>query len=127
MNEIYLSGKIVSVYEPEIPASQPKHLVYQLQVPHKTAQQQVKSENYALNIWRNGAVWAASNIRPGMEVLVRGHLSQRQTPMGPMTEVTALQIIPVEVQRIHEKEQTVSESHEEHVSHEKAATAESGK
>ncbi len=110
MNEIYLSGKIVSVYEPEVPASQPKRLVYQLRVFHKTAQQQVKSENYAVNIWRSGAVWAASNIRPGMEVLVRGHLSQRQTNMGPMTEVTALQIIPVEVQHTKAEQKPASDA-----------------
>lgn len=112
MNEIYLSGKIVSVYEPEVPASQPKRLVYQLRVAHKTVQQQVKFEDYAVNIWRNGAVWAASNIRPGMEVLVRGHLSQRRTGVGPVTEVTALQIIPVEVQRIKTEPRSASDAAE---------------
>ena len=39
MNEVYLRGKLVSMYEPIAPASQPKHLVYQLRVSHKTAQQ----------------------------------------------------------------------------------------
>lgn len=95
MNEVYLRGKLVSVYEPIAPASQPKHLVYQLRVSHKTAQQQVKFENYTVNAWRNMAVWAGANLQVGMDVFVRGHLSQRQSSTGPMTEVTALTIMPV--------------------------------
>ncbi len=95
MNEVYLRGKLVSAYEPIAPASQPKHLVYQLRVSHKTAQQQVKFENYTVNAWRNLAVWASSNLQVGMDVFVRGHLSQRQSSTGPMTEVTALTITPV--------------------------------
>lgn len=95
MNEVYLRGKLVSVYEAEVPASQPKRLVYQLRVSHKTAQQQVKFENYTVNAWRNLAVWAADNLQVGMDVFVRGHLSQRQTGAGPVTEVTALTITPV--------------------------------
>ena len=95
MNEVYLRGKLVSVYEPIAPASQPKHLVYQLRVSHKTAQQQVKFENYTVNAWRNLAVWASSNLQVGMDIFVRGHLSQRQSSTGPITEVTALTITPV--------------------------------
>lgn len=99
MNEVYLRGKLVSVYEPITPASQPKHLVYQLRVSHKNAQQQVKSENYTVNAWRNLAVWAASNLQVGMEVFVRGHLSQRLNGTGMQTEVTALRITPLLVSR----------------------------
>ena len=95
MNEVYLRGKLVAVYEPIAPASQPKHLVYQLRVSHKTAQLQVKCENYTVNAWRNLAVWASTNLQVGMDVFVRGHLSQRQSSTGPMTEVTALTISPV--------------------------------
>lgn len=95
MNEVYLRGKLVSVYEPIAPASQPKHLVYQLRVSHKTAQQQVKFENYTVNAWRNLAIWASTNLQVGMDVLVRGHLSQRQSSSVSVTEVTALIIIPV--------------------------------
>lgn len=95
MNEVYLRGKLVSVYEPITPASQPKHLVYHLRVSHKTPQQQVKFENYTVNTWRNLAVWASSNLQVGMDVFIRGHLSQRKTSMGTVTEVTALTITPV--------------------------------
>lgn len=95
MNEVYLRGKLVSVYEPIAPASQPKHLVYQLRISHKTAQQQVKFENYTVNAWRNLAVWASSHLQVGMDVFVRGHLSQRQSSAGAVTEVTALTITPL--------------------------------
>ena len=95
MNEVYLRGKLVAVYEPIAPASQPKHLGYQRRVSHKTAQLQVKFENYTVNAWRNLAVWASTNLQVGMDVFVRGHLSQRQSSTGPMTEVTALTITPV--------------------------------
>ena len=103
MNEVYLRGKLVSVYEPEAPASQSKHLVYQLRVSHKTAQQQVKFENYTVNAWRNLATWAAANLQMGMDVLVRGHLSQRQASNGPVTEVTALTMIPVAGRQVLQK------------------------
>ena len=109
MNEVYLRGKLVSVCEPIAPASQPKHLVYQLRVSHKTAQQQVKFENYTVNTWRNLAVWASSNLQVGMDVFVRGHLSQRQTSMGVMTEVSALTITPV-VGRPHGAKATDAET-----------------
>lgn len=103
MNEVYLRGKLVSVYEPEVPASQAKHLVYQLRVSHKTAQQQLKFENYTVNAWRNLAVWAVANLQVGMDVFVRGHLSQRQTSGGPVTEVTALTITPVASRTVLQK------------------------
>ena len=106
MNEVYLRGKLVSVYEPIAPASQPKHLVYQLRVSHKTAQQQVKFENYTINAWRNLAVWASSNLQVGMDVFVRGHLSQRQSSSASVTEVTALIIIPVANRTLSEKSYT---------------------
>ena len=109
MNEVYLRGKLVSVYEPIAPASQPKHLVYQLRVSHKTAQQQVKFENYTVNAWRNLAVWASSNLQVGMDVFVRGHLSQRHSSIGPMTEVTALTITPV-ASRVQAEKAVNSES-----------------
>lgn len=109
MNEVYIRGKLVSVYEPEAPASQPKHLVYQLRVAHKTVQQQVKFENYTVNAWRNLAVWASANLQVGMDVFVRGHLSQRQSANGTLTEVTALTITPV-AGRIATKPVTATEN-----------------
>lgn len=95
MNEVYLTGKLVAAYVPEAPASQPKHLVYQLRVAHANAQKQIRYENFTVNAWRNLATWAEANLRIGMEVFVRGHLSQRQTTIGNLTEVTALRITPV--------------------------------
>lgn len=95
MNEVYLRGKLVFVDEPEAADGQPRHLVLQLRISHKTIHQQVKFENYTVNAWRNLAFWAAANLTIGMELFVRGHLSQRQTGSGPMTEVTALSILPV--------------------------------
>lgn len=116
MNEVYLRGKLVSVYEPEVPSSQPKHLVYQLRVSHKTAQQQVKFENYTVNAWRNLATWAAANLQMGMDVLVRGHLSQRQASNGPVTEVTALTMIPVAGRQVLQKPVGKMEANaEEHI------------
>ncbi len=95
MNEVYLRGKLVSVYESAGSTNQPKHLVYQLRVSHKTAQQLVKFENYTVNAWRNLAVWATANLRVGMDVVVRGYLSQRHLANGDVTEVTATTVTPV--------------------------------
>ena len=55
----------------------------------------MKFENYTVNAWRNLATWAEANLRVGMEVIVRGHLSQRLTSAGMLTEVTALRIAPL--------------------------------
>lgn len=95
MNEVYLRGKLVALHEPEAADSQPRHLVMQLRISHKTIQQQVKFENYTVNAWRNLAFWAAANLEAGMDVFVRGHLTQRQTSSGALTEVTALSILPL--------------------------------
>lgn len=95
MNEVYLRGKLVSAYEPAAPASQLKHLVFQLCVAHRNARQQVRFENYTVNAWRNLAVWASCNLQIGMDVFVRGHLCQRLSGNGLVTEVTALTITPV--------------------------------
>lgn len=103
MNEVYLHGKLVSVYEPEAPASQPKQVVYQLRVSHRTAKQQIKFENYTVNTWRNLAIWASANLQIGMDVFVRGHLSQRQTGGVAVTEVTALIIMPIGPRRMAAK------------------------
>lgn len=105
MNEVYLCGKVVSVDEPVAVASQPKHLVYQLRVAHKNAQQQVKFENYTVNVWRNLAMWASTNLQLGADVVVRGYLSQRQTGVGNITEVTALRITPVMPRKAVDKKQ----------------------
>lgn len=95
MNEVYFRGKLVALHEPEANDSQPRHLVMQLRISHKTIQQQVKFENYTVNAWRNLAFWAAANLEIGMDLFVHGHLSQRQTSSGPVTEVTALSILPL--------------------------------
>ena len=95
MNEVYLRGKLVALHEPEAADSQPRHLVMQLRISHKTIQQQVKFENYTVNAWRNLAFWAAANLAAGMDVFVHGHLTQRQTSSGALTEVTALSILPL--------------------------------
>ncbi len=95
LNSPTFNHVLLIFYEPESPASQPKHLVYQLRVSHKNSQQQVKFENYTVNAWRNLAVWANANLKVGMDVFVRGHLSQRQAGGCAVTEVTALTITPV--------------------------------
>ncbi|MBQ3157222.1 MAG: single-stranded DNA-binding protein [Clostridia bacterium] len=95
MNEVYLRGKLVALHEPEAADNQQRHLVMQLRISHRTIHQQVKFENYTVNAWRNLAFWAAANLKAGMDVFVRGHLTQRQTSSGALTEVTALSILPL--------------------------------
>jgi len=105
MNEVYLRGRLVSVYEMKASLDQPRHLVYQLQVVHKNARQMVKYEKYTINAWGNLAQWASANLQVGMHVIVHGHLSQRKIESGQLTEVTAQSIT-----QLAERSMTASEA-----------------
>ncbi len=100
MNEVYLEGQITRVEEKLHPTPE-KHTLLTLEVTHRTQAGITRREQYPVNTWRNLAVWALRNLRPGNQVLVSGYLTQRIQEQA-YTEVTAnrillLQALPTQV------------------------------
>ena len=89
MNKVFLSGVIDStpILATTAEMSTP-HLTINLAVTHKN-KLGIKSELYRVNAWNNAAVWAASNLQRGQQVMVEGYLTQRATPEGNQVDVTA--------------------------------------
>ncbi len=96
MNEIYLEGRITRVEEKLHPTPE-KHTLLTLEVTHRTQAGIIRRELYPVNTWRNLAVWALRNLRPGNQVLVSGYLTQRIQEQQAYTEVTANRILPLQV------------------------------
>ncbi len=96
MNEIYLEGRITRVEEKLHPTPE-KHTMLTLEVTHRTQAGIIRRELYPVNTWRNLAVWALRNLRPGNQVLVSGYLTQRIQEQQAYTEVTANGILPLQV------------------------------
>ncbi len=96
MNEVYLEGQITRVEEKLHPTPE-KHTLLMLEVTHRTQAGITRREQYPVNTWRNLAVWALRNLRPGNQVLVSGYLTQRVQEQQAYTEVTATRILPLQV------------------------------
>lgn len=96
MNEVYLEGQITRVEEKLHPTPE-KHTLLTLEVTHRTQAGIIRREQYPVNTWRNLAVWALRNLRPGNQVLVSGYLTQRVQEQQAYTEVTANRILPLQV------------------------------
>ncbi len=92
MNEVYLEGQITRVEEKLHPTPE-KHTLLTLEVTHRTQAGITRREQYPVNTWRNLAVWALRNLRPGNQVLVSGYLTQRIQEQQAYTEVTANRIL----------------------------------
>ncbi len=96
MNEVYLEGRITHVEE-KLHSTPEKHTLLTLEVTHRTQAGIIRWELYPVNTWRNLAVWALRNLRPGNQVLVSGYLTQRVQEQQAHTEVTATRILPLQV------------------------------
>jgi len=95
MNEVYLEGRITHVEE-KLHSTSEKHTLLTMEVTHRTQAGIIRREQYPVNTWRNLAVWALRNLRPGNQVLVSGYLTQRIQEQQAYTEVTAIRILPLQ-------------------------------
>ena len=90
MNELFLSGTILTLVK--MPTTgDTSHVVCQLRHSHRSHQQQVIHETYAIHAWNRLADWGAQTLKPGARVYVKGYLTQKLRGDVTMTEVTAAQ------------------------------------
>ena len=92
MNEVFLNGMVASVVSPNHFSADAKHLILQLQVPHRNRNQQLKHDLFTINVWSSLAEWAATALKPGTRITVMGYLTQQLHQGKVETEVTAKRI-----------------------------------
>lgn len=92
MNEVYVSGKIVKLQRCPV-SLETDHFKFVLQVTHRLPTNQVIIDNFVVYTWNNVAKWAAQNLHPGDEVLVKGSLTHVQSDDVRSTVISALRVI----------------------------------
>ncbi len=90
MNELCLSGTILTIVKTPT-TGDTSHVVCQLRHSHRNRQQQVIHETYTVHAWDRLADWAAQTLKPGVQMYVKGYLTQKLRGDVTMTEVTAAQ------------------------------------
>ena len=90
MNELFLSGTILTLVKTPT-TGDISHIVCQLRHSHRNRQQQVIHETYTVHAWNRLADWAAQTLKPGVQMYVKGYLTQKLRGDVVMTEVTAAQ------------------------------------
>ena len=92
MNEVYVSGRIVKLQRRSVPFDA-DCFRFILQVTHRLPSKQITIDNFIVYTWNNAAKWAAENLQPGDEVLVKGALTHMQSDNLRSTAISALRII----------------------------------
>ena len=90
MNELFLSGTILNLVKTPT-TGDTSHVVCQLRHSHCNRQQQVIHETYTVHAWNRLADWAVQTLKPGVQMYVKGYLTQKLRGDVVMTEVTAAQ------------------------------------
>ena len=90
MNELFLSGTILTLVKTPT-TGDTSHVVCQLRHLHRNRQQQVIHETYTVHAWNRLADWAVQTLKPGVQMHVKGYLTQKLRGDVTMTEVTAAQ------------------------------------
>lgn len=96
LNEVYLSGTVMEIERMTHVNTNALHLVIHLRVSHRTSQQKIRHEVYAVDVWDNVASWAEGNLQAGGRVVIKGYLSQHSIGDRTVTGVTAVCIMPME-------------------------------
>ena len=93
MNQVYISGFIVGNPVLKMEKENIPHLLFSVDIQHKTRSGKLHHEQYQVNAWHNVALKGAESLKNGQAVMVRGYLTQRMLRSGDMTfmltEVTA--------------------------------------
>ena len=89
MNEVCISGIVVSTPARLDSDGQDPRIRFQLLVSHKNNQGRMRHELYTVNAWKCLAGWARLNIAPEKRVTVVGYLTQHHVAGCPLVEITA--------------------------------------
>lgn len=92
MNEVYVSGKIVKLQRCPV-SLETDRFKFVVQVTHRLPTNQITIDNFVVYTWNNAAKWAAHNLHPGDEVLVKGSLTHMQSNDSRPTVISALRVI----------------------------------
>ena len=97
MNQVYISGIIAGNPVLRMEKGTTPHLLFYVDIQHKTRAGQVRHEQYRCNAWRNIALRGAQSLQEGQMVMLRGYLTQRAVQVGEVaysqTEVTAEEFV----------------------------------
>lgn len=97
MNQVYISGIIAGNPVLRMEKGTTPHLLFYVDIQHKTRAGQIRHEQYRCNAWRNIALRGAQSLRDGQMVMLRGYLTQRAVRAGEVeysqTEVTAEEFV----------------------------------
>lgn len=92
MNEVYVSGKIVKMQRCPVPLDVDR-FYFLLQVTHRLPSNQIIVDHFVVYTWNNAAKWAAQNLQPGDEVMVKGTLTHMRSEDMRSTVISALRVI----------------------------------
>lgn len=95
MNQVILTGKVITTPSAGSTRDGTQNLRMMLEVEHKTASGEIKSEQYQIRAWRNTALWMASNLQNGDEIMIQGYMNYQPSnrTFGQLIEVTATTVM----------------------------------
>ena len=92
MNEVYISGFVSGNPVLKMEKDSVPHLLFYVDIQHKTKSGKIHHEMYTVNAWYNVALRAADKLKNGQYVMLRGYLTQKSVRSGDMsymlTEIT---------------------------------------
>lgn len=92
MNEVYISGFVSGIPVLKMERETVPHLLFYVDIQHKTKSGRIHHEMYLVNAWHNVALRASEKLRNGQCVMLRGYLTQRPVRTGDvsymLTELT---------------------------------------
>lgn len=85
MNEVYISGFVVGNPVLKTERENVPHLLFYVDIQHKTVSGRIHHEMYTVNAWHNIALRASERLRNGQYVMLRGYLTQKPVRAGDMS------------------------------------------
>lgn len=97
MNEVYISGFVSGKPVLKMEKENVPHLLFYVDIQHKTKSGRIHHEMYTVNAWYNVALRTSEKLRNGQYVMLRGYLTQRLVQTGDMsymlTELTVKEFV----------------------------------
>lgn len=97
MNDVYVSGYVTGNPVLKVERENIPHLLFNIDIPHKSKSGKIHHEMYTVNVWHNTALRASEMLHNGLYVMLHGYLTQRPVRAGDMaymlTELTVKDFI----------------------------------
>jgi len=93
MNKVFVSGIVMEQPILKMVTGDVPHILFPIDIRHKTRAGKVQHEKYMVNAWHNAALWANAQLKQGQCITVQGYLTQRTIKIGDgvytFAEITA--------------------------------------